>query len=409
MRSVECGVWNWGGLGRAYRTTMPQQRRRCRRLTAGREGHKLRPVSLGKEQTESDRTRKALRLRLFTFLFLVVGLSPLVLNIHAADEPAAEKPPLWKDPRQPEELRVKDLVGRMTLEEKALQACNEAPSIPRLGLPAYNYWSECLHGIGRNGTATVFPQAIGMAASFDTALLHRVADAIATEARAKNREYTEAHNGDSTNYSGLSFWSPNINIFRDPRWGRGQETYGEDPFLTARMAVAFIQGLQGDDPKYVKAMACAKHFAVHSGPEAGRHTFDATPPERDFYETYLPQFEAAVREGHVGAVMGAYNSVYGTPACGSSLLLSNLLRGQWGFKGHVVSDCGAILDFVRGHEYSKTVEEASAIAVKTGCDLSCGMEYTTLTNAVHGRIAEDGGFGSGGGALAGGAISAGAV
>ena len=216
----------------------------------------------------------------------------------------------------------------MTLDEKALQLCNEAPSIPRIGLPAYNYWNECLHGIGRNGYATVFPQAIGMAASFDPALLHTVADGIATEARAKHREYIEAHDGDSDQYTGLSFWTPNINIFRDPRWGRGQETYGEDAFLTGRMAVAFIEGLQGDDPKYVKAMACAKHFAVHSGPEADRHSFDAEPPERDFYETYLPQFEAAVREAHVGAVMGAYNRLFGVPCCASPLLLSNLLRGQ---------------------------------------------------------------------------------
>ena len=277
---------------------------------------------------------------------------------------------------------MRDLVGRMTLEEKALQICNEAPSIPRLGLPAYNYWNECLHGVGRNGIATVFPQAIGMAASFDPPLLHTVADAIATEARAKNREYTEAHDGDSVNYTGLSFWTPNINIFRDPRWGRGQETYGEDPFLTGRMAVAFIQGLQGDDPKYYKALACAKHFAVHSGPEAGRHSFDAEPTERDLYELYLPQFEAAVKEGHVGAVMGAYNRLFGVPACASPLLLSNLLRGQWGFKGHVVSDCNAIYDFFMGHNYSPTLEAASASAVLAGCDLCCGMEYRALTDAV---------------------------
>jgi beta-glucosidase len=288
------------------------------------------------------------------------------------------------------EARVRDLVGRMTLEEKAMQVCNDAPSISRLGLPAYDYWNECLHGVGRNGIATVFPQVIGMAASFDPALLHTVSDTIATEARAKNRECVEANQGVSLRYAGLSFWAPNINIFRDPRWGRGQETYGEDPFLTARMSVAFIEGLQGDDPKYYKALACAKHFAVHSGPEATRHDFNAEPPERDLYEVYLPQFEAAVREAHVGAVMGAYNSLYGTPSCASPLLLTTLLRGQWGFEGEVVSDCGAIADFFYGHGFSPTVEAASATAISTGCDLSCGTEYHTLSDAVHdGLIKED--------------------
>jgi len=294
--------------------------------------------------------------------------------------------PLWRDASQPLEKRVTDLVGRMTLEEKAQQICNVAPSIPRLGLPAYNYWNESLHGVGRNGIATVFPQAIGMAASFDPALLHLVADGIATEARAKNREYTEAHNGDSANYTGLSFLSPNINIFRDPRWGRGQETYGEDPFLTARLAVAYITGLQGNDPKYYKALACAKHFAVHSGPENERHTFDAEPPERDFYETYLPQFEAAVKEGKVGAVMGAYNRIYGAPCCASTLLIGDLLRGQWGFKGHVLSDCGAIQDFFYGHAFSPSIEAASAVAVKNGCDLCCGTEYEQLGRAVQDKL-----------------------
>jgi beta-glucosidase len=319
-------------------------------------------------------------LRHFVFaplLAILAGVAPAT-----ADEPGAEKPPLWKDPAQPLEARVRDLVGRMTLPEKARQVCNIAPAIPRLGLPAYDYWNECLHGVGRNGTATVFPQAIGMAASFDPVLLHTVADAIATEARAKNREYTETHNGDSVNYTGLSFWSPNINIFRDPRWGRGQETYGEDPFLTGKMAVAFIRGLQGEDPKYVKAMACAKHFAVHSGPEIERHSFDSEPPERDFYEVYLPQFEAAVKEGRVGAVMGAYNRLYGTPCCASPLLLISLLRQQWGFKGQVVSDCGAISDFFYGHGFSPTIEAGAATAVRTGCDLCCGMEYRQLVDAV---------------------------
>jgi beta-glucosidase len=323
------------------------------------------------------------------FVFASIPTIVFCVMTATANESRAEQPPLWKDATQPPELRVRDLVGRMTLEEKAQQVCNVAPAIPRLGLPAYDYWNECLHGVGRNGVATVFPQAIGMAASFDPILLHTVADAIATEARAKNREYTEAHNGDSVNYTGLSFWSPNINIFRDPRWGRGQETYGEDPFLTGRMAVAYIKGLQGDDPKYVKAMACAKHFAVHSGPENVRHSFDSEPSERDFYETYLPQFEAAVREGHVGAVMGAYNRIYGTPCCASPLLLSTLLRNQWGFKGHVVSDCGAISDFFYGHGFSPTIEAAAAIAVKTGCDLCCGTEYRQLADAVGDKLLQE--------------------
>ncbi len=317
-------------------------------------------------------------LPIFRLLLAISLLVPAAL----AEEAPKENTPLWRDASQPLDLRVRDLIGRMTLEEKARQVCNVAPAIPRIGLPAYDYWNECLHGVGRNGVATVFPQAIGMAASFDPTLLHTVADAIATEARAKNREYTQAHDGDSVNYTGLSFWSPNINIFRDPRWGRGQETYGEDPFLTARLAVAYIRGLQGDDPKYVKAMACAKHFAVHSGPENSRHIFDAVPSERDFYETYLPQFEAAVKEGHVWAVMGAYNRVYGTPACANPLLLTNLLRMQWGFKGHILSDCGAIADFFQWHGFSPTVEAAAAAGVKAGCDLCCGTEYRSLANAV---------------------------
>jgi beta-glucosidase len=343
------------------------------------------------QQSGPSQTRRALRWRPSVFTLFLSILCLLAGAVVAVDQPQAAdaKPPLWKDPTQTLEARARDLVGRMTLEEKALQICNDAPAIPRIGLPAYNYWNECLHGIGRNGVATVFPQAIGMAASFDPALLHTVADTIATEARAKNREYTEAHDGDSTLYTGLSFWTPNINIFRDPRWGRGQETYGEDPFLTGRLAVAFIQGLQGDDPKYIKALACAKHFAVHSGPEATRHSFDAQPSERDFYEIYLPQFEAAVREGRVGAVMGAYNRLYGTPCCASPLLLSNLLRSQWEFKGHVVADCDAIYDIFMGHNFAPTLEAAAAAAVKAGCDLCCGMQYRALTDAVHDGLVKE--------------------
>ena len=259
---------------------------------------------------------------------------------------------------------------------------NAAPAIPRLGIPAYDYWNECPHGVAHDGTATVFPQAIGMAATWDAPLLHQAADAIATEARAKHNDYVSKHDGDSARYYGLTFWAPNLNIFRDPRWGHGQETCGEDPFLTARLGVAFIRGLQGDDPDYVKAMACAKYFAVHSGPQSEQHTFDVKPPERDFYETYLPQFEAAVREGHVGVVMGACNSINGRPACASPLLLTDILRKQWGFDGCVVSDAGAIYDIYANHEFTATPEQAAVAAVKAGDDLCCGTNYDVLTQAV---------------------------
>jgi beta-glucosidase len=309
-------------------------------------------------------------------------------DVVSAEDAAARKipvvpgPEVWKDTTQPVEARARDLVSRLSLKEKVEEMRNGAAAIPRLGIPAYDYWSECLHGVGYAGAATVFPQAIGMAATWDWPLVNQEADVIATEARAKHNDYIAKHDGRSKIFFGLTFWTPNINIFRDPRWGRGQETYGEDPFLTARLAVAFIRGLQGDDPNYVKAMACAKHYAVHSGPETARHGFNAEPPERDFYETYLPHFEAAVREGHVGAVMGAYNSVFGKPACASPLLLTKLLRQQWGFDGHVVSDCGAIYDIYNHHKFTTTPEEAAADAVKAGDDLCCGADYGTLVHAV---------------------------
>ena len=314
-----------------------------------------------------------------------------------ADSPlaAASKPPvistpaIWRDPSQPEAARVADLIRRLSLTEKVQQIRNDTPSIPRLGIPAYDYWSEALHGVARNGIATVFPQAIGMAATWDTALIHAEGDVISTEGRAKFNEYARTHNGDSRNCTGLTFWSPNLNIFRDPRWGRGQETYGEDTFLTGTIGVAFIHGLQGDDPNYVNAMACAKHFAVHSGPESKRHRFDADPPERDFYETYLPHFEMAVREGHVDGVMGAYNSVFGTPACANSLMLTDILRKQWGFAGYIVSDCGAIHDIFDGHKYAATPAAAAAAAVKAGCDICCGGDYNALLEAIqNGLITE---------------------
>ena len=242
----------------------------------------------------------------------------------AGAAPAAARP--YRDTSRPLAARVDSLIGAMTLEEKVAQLQNGAPAIPRLGVPAYNYWSEGLHGIANEGIATVFPQAVGNAATWDMPLLHAIGDVVGVEARAKFNAI--GYDVDHPWFHGLTIWSPNINIFRDPRWGRGQETYGEDPFLTARMGVAFIQGMQGDDPQHLQAVACAKHFAVHSGPEPLRHRFDVHPPERDLYETYLPQFEAAVREGHVGQVMSAYNAINGVPAPADKWLLTDLLRGQ---------------------------------------------------------------------------------
>ncbi|NLW56626.1 MAG: glycoside hydrolase family 3 protein [Firmicutes bacterium] len=288
--------------------------------------------------------------------------------------------PLYLDPKQPLALRVKDLIGRLTLEEKVSQMVFNSAAIGRLGIPEYNWWNECLHGVARAGVATVFPQAIGMAAAFDQDLLYRVGSVIADEARAKHHEF--ARHEDRGIYKGLTFWSPNINIFRDPRWGRGQETYGEDPYLTGRLAVAFIRGLQGEHPRYLKVAACAKHFAVHSGPEPLRHQFDAVVSKKDLRETYLPAFREAVKEAKVEAVMGAYNRVNGEPACASPTLLTKILRGEWGFTGHVVSDCGAIRDFHRHHKITSTPEESAALAVNNGCDLNCGEVFQHLLNAV---------------------------
>ena len=278
------------------------------------------------------------------------------------------------------EERVDDLVSRMTLEEKISQMVYDAPAIERLGVPKYNWWNECLHGVARAGIATVFPQAIGLAATWNTELMHQVAEAISDEARAKHHE--AVRQGIREIYAGLTFWSPNINIFRDPRWGRGQETYGEDPYLTARMGVAFVRGLQGDDPHYLKVVATPKHFAVHSGPEPERHHFDARVDERDLRETYLPAFEACVREAKAASVMGAYNRTNGEPCCASPTLLGKILRQEWGFDGYVVSDCGAIRDIYAHHKVVETAAEASALAVKAGCDLNCGGTFPALREAV---------------------------
>ena len=272
------------------------------------------------------------------------------------------------------------LVSGMTLEEKASQLTYQSPAIKRLGIPAYNWWNEALHGVARAGTATSFPQAIGLAAMFDDKLLGRIADAIATEGRAKYNE--SSRHGDRDIYKGLTFWSPNVNLFRDPRWGRGHETYGEDPYLSSRLGVAFIKGLQGDG-EHLKAAACVKHFAVHSGPEALRHEFDAVVSDKDLWETYLPAFEACVTEADVEAVMGAYNRTNGEPCCGSFLLLRDILRGRWGFCGHVVSDCWAIKDFHMSHMVTRTAVESAALAMNAGCDLNCGNMYLHLLSAYH--------------------------
>jgi beta-glucosidase len=302
----------------------------------------------------------------------------------------------YRNPDLPPAQRAADLVARMTLEEKVLQMQSTAPAVPRLGIAAYNWWNEALHGVAQ-GRATVFPQAIGLAATWDADLLHRVADAISTEARAKyndalTRPPPSGPDALATlpgRTAGLTYWSPNINIFRDPRWGRGQETYGEDPYLASRMAVAFVTGMQGDDPRYLKVVATPKHYAVHSGPEPQRHEFDARVSEYDLVNTYLPAFRAAVVEGKAGSVMCVYNAVGGVPGCASQDLLQKRLREQWGFSGYVVSDCGAVNDIHANHQYTATLGGAAAAAVAAGTDLTCGTEYRTLPGEVEaGRIAE---------------------
>ncbi len=289
--------------------------------------------------------------------------------------------------REQARKRAEELIGSMTLEEKASQLRYDAPAIPRLKVPAYNWWNEALHGVARAGTATSFPQAIGMAAAFDEELMKEVGDAIALEGRAKYNSYSKQ--GDRDIYKGLTFWSPNVNIFRDPRWGRGHETYGEDPYLTGRLGVNFIKGLQGEGQE-LKAAACAKHFAVHSGPEDLRHEFDAQVSEKDLWETYLPAFEACVREGEVEAVMGAYNRTNGEPCCGHTVLMEEILRGKWDFQGHFVSDCWAIKDFHTGHMVTNTAPESAALALKKGCDVNCGNTYLHILKAYQlGLVTED--------------------
>jgi beta-glucosidase len=284
--------------------------------------------------------------------------------------------------------RVKDLVARLTLAEKVGLMNHPAQGVPRLNIPAYNYWSEALHGVGRNGRATVFPQAIGMAATWDKELIHRVASAIGDEGRAKYHAALR-RNGYTDQYQGLNFWSPNVNIFRDPRWGRGQETWGEDPFLTGEMASTFVKGLQGDHPKYLKAAACAKHYAVHSGPEKDRHTFNAMVTKRELYDTYLPAFKILVTEAKVESVMGAYNRTLDEVCCASQLLIEEILRGEWDFQGHFVSDCGALSDFHLNHKVTKDAAESAALALQHGCDLGCDHVFNEIPEAIQrGLIAE---------------------
>ena len=307
--------------------------------------------------------RKRIAVLIFTFFCATI------CSTASAQQSSPE--PAYKNPKLAVEQRVDDLISRMTLEEKISQLGHTAQAIPRLGIPEYNWWNEGLHGVARAGTATVFPQAIALAATFDEPLVHQVADVISTEFRAKYSA-TVHPDGAADWYRGLSVWSPNINIFRDPRWGRGQETYGEDPYLTARMGVAFVTGLQGSDSTYLKTVSTPKHFAVHSGPESTRHTVDIQPSRHDLEDTYLPAFRATVTEGKAESVMCAYNALNGQPACANTALLEEHLRHDWGFQGYVVSDCGAVTDIFGGHRFSPTPEEGVAAAFKGGMDLICG-------------------------------------
>jgi len=299
-------------------------------------------------------------------------------GLWAAGAQDAQKP-AYLNPSLPAEQRAADLVGRMTLEEKATQLVNQARAIPRLNVPAYDWWSESLHGVARNGT-TEFPEPIGLGATFDAPAIHQMAIVIGTEGRIKHVQ--AVRDGHSNIFEGLDFWAPNINIFRDPRWGRGQETYGEDPFLTARMGVAFVTGMQGDDPHYFRVISTPKHFAVHSGPEPTRHTADVTISKHDELDTYLPAFRATVTEAKADSVMCAYNSINGQPACANEFLLQNQLRGKWGFKGYVVSDCGAVIDIFRGHKFKPAQPEASAISLQRGMDNEC-VDFTFKVNDDH--------------------------
>jgi beta-glucosidase len=306
-------------------------------------------------------------------------IAPAAFFLSAVCVAAAQstpKPP-YLDPNLPAQQRAADLVHRMTLDEKATQLVNQARAIPRLDIPAYDWWSESLHGVAVNGT-TEFPEPIGLAATFDPPSIHNMGIAISTEGRIKHVQAVRA--GHSNIFEGLDFWAPNINIFRDPRWGRGQETYGEDPFLTARMGVAFVTGMQGDDPRYYRVISTPKHFAVHSGPEPTRHTANVDVSKHDELDTYLPAFRAAVIEGKAASVMCAYNSINGQPACANEFLLQDQLRGKWAFKGYVVSDCEAVRNIYGGHHYKPTQAEASAISLQIGMDNECIDFFSKVTD-----------------------------
>lgn len=310
-----------------------------------------------------------------------LSLAPICLALMLCSAARAQqKKPLYLDPSQPVAARVNDLVGRMTLEEKVSQMQNHAVAIPSLDVPEYDWWSEGLHGIARSGYATVFPQAIGLAATWDAPLMHEAATVISTETRAKHAEALR-HNIHSI-YFGLDLWAPNINIFRDPRWGRGQETYGEDPFLTSQMGVAFVEGLQGNDPHYDKTIATPKHYVVHSGPESTRHKANIDVSPHDLEDTYLPAFRATVKDAKAGSVMCAYNAIDGEPACANTFLLTEVLRKDWGFQGYITSDCGAISDVAEGHKFAPDLEHAAAVSLRAGTDTSCGDEYAALVKAV---------------------------
>jgi beta-glucosidase len=304
--------------------------------------------------------------------------------------PDIKEASIWRDASKPQKARIEDLIRRMSLAEKVAQLKNAAPAISRLGLPSYDYWNEALHGVANNGVATVFPEPTGGASSWNPELFRQEGNVIGIEGRAKHNDYATKNDGNSKWWTGLTFWTPNVNIFRDPRWGRGQETYGEDPYLTAEIGIQFVKGMQGDDPNYMLAMACAKHYAVHSGPETSRHSFDARVSDRDLYETYLPQFERVVREGKVAGVMSAYNAVAGVPASASTFLLDDLLRKKWDFDGYIVCDCDAIRDIFspkgRGHNFAPTQEQAAAAAIKAGVNLCCGSDYNALVRAVQGGL-----------------------
>jgi beta-glucosidase len=320
----------------------------------------------------TSRAEPGSHLSKFFFLPVIVCFLPF-MRTEAQNDP-------WTNPAVPLDVRAHDLISRLTPEEKVYQMMNSTPAIPRLHIPEYDWWNEALHGVARSGVATIFPQPIGMAATFDDSLVHQVADAISDEARAM---YNASVKKDYRNrFSGLTFWTPNINIFRDPRWGRGQETYGEDPYLTSRMGVALVRGLQGEDARYLKTAACAKHYAVHSGPERLRHRFDAEVSMHDLWDTYLPAFHALVVNAKVEAVMCAYNRTNGEACCGNTYLLEDVLRGQWGFKGHIVSDCDAIADIYDGHKLVSSKAGAAALALQRGVNLNCGDTYLSLTDAV---------------------------